>query len=97
MLDGFFKDSEDERDLLYSIVSNALALNKEGMSKVSEYMLDISKIIEYQNKGARIVSKKLRKLCKGETTCPEDVQQTEVDCNPDSDLMDDGNADTRPE
>lgn len=85
LLDRFHFKDEAKQNLLYSILSCALILNKDGLNKVVEYMLDTSKIIEYQDVGARIVSKKVHNAIREVDIWPEDVPPTAAEHNPGSD------------
>lgn len=97
ILDKLLAHDETKQDLLYSILSCALALNKEGINKVMQYMLDISQIMSYQEQSARILSQTIHAAIQEVRACPEDAPQTAADCNPGSVPMDAGNADSRPE
>lgn len=69
-------------EVVYRILEIYEELNEEGQEKALRYLFDLQEIPRYRQEV---------------TACPEDAPQTAADCNPGSDPMDAGNADSRPE
>lgn len=53
------EQKEHDPKTIYDILAAVWALNKEGQSKVLEYVMDLNRIIPYRRKGVRMVANRL--------------------------------------